>query len=355
MSGKMLGAARSRVRRVALESAHSLGLHRAAIRRFGGRGIIFASHRVIGPEEVVLDPSQAVTTAFLSHCLQSVQSRGYEVISLDQVTDRLREPRPGPGFVCFTFDDGYRDNATRALPIFRRRAAPLNIYVTTGFPDRQLFYWWRGLEKLILEHDVIKVTSGLRTERLATRTLEEKREVYARLGPRLGKVQGYAVARELFARHGVDPEHLLLEDTLSWAELGELARDPLVTLAAHTMSHPRLRELDVASARKEMAGSKARLEEMLGIPIDHFAYPFGGEDACGPREFSLAREIGYRTATTTQMCNIFPEHARHLWSLPRVPLDSTAERNCDLDLHLSGLTSAFRMRLRHPAILGQST
>jgi peptidoglycan/xylan/chitin deacetylase (PgdA/CDA1 family) len=355
MVGGLLGVTKARAMSLALARAYSIGLHHVASRRFAGRGIIFTSHRVIEPDEVVLDPSQAVTTRFLSHCLESVQSRGYEVISLDQVAERLAAPCRGPGFVCFTFDDGYRDNLTRALPIFQRHAAPLNIYVATGFPDRRLFYWWRALEKVIFEQDFIVVASGSGVERLATRSLAEKRAVYLKLSHRLSKAQDQAAARALFAKHDVDPDRLLEDDTLSWAELATLARDPLVTLAAHTMTHPVLRQLDAASAKKEMAHSKTRLEDMLGIPIDHFAYPFGGADACGEREFALAREIGYKTATTTQICNIFSDHARHLWSLPRIPLDSTAERVSDLDLHLSGLTSALRMRLRHPAILGHCT
>jgi peptidoglycan/xylan/chitin deacetylase (PgdA/CDA1 family) len=355
MAAGLLGVTKERAKSLALAKAHSIWLHCIASPRFAGDGVIFTSHGVIEPDEVVLDPSQVITTRFLSHCLESVRSRGYEVISLDQVAERLSAPSRGPGFVCFTFDDGYRNNLTRALPIFRRHAAPMNIYVTTGFPDRRLFYWWRALEKVIFEREFVVVASGSGVERLATRSLKEKRAVYSKLSRRFSNAQGYQAARALFARHDIDQKRLLEDDTLSWEELRTLARDPLVTLAAHSVTHPVLRQLDAVSAREEMAHSKTRLEEMLGIPIDHFAFPFGGPDACGEREFALAREIGYKTATTTQLCNIFPGHARRLWSLPRISLDSTADRTSDLDLHLSGLTSVFRMRLRHPAILGHCT
>jgi peptidoglycan/xylan/chitin deacetylase (PgdA/CDA1 family) len=352
MLNGFIGATKARAKSLALAKVYSIGLHHVASRRFAGCGVIFGSHRVIEPGEVALDPSQVVTTRFLSQCIESVQSRGYEIISLDQVAARLAAPRSGPGFVCFTFDDGYRDNLTRALPIFRHFAAPLNIYVTTGFPDRRLFYWWRALEKIIIEQDYIVIANGAPAGRMATRSLAEKRAVYAKLCHEFCKAHGHAAALTFFASHGVDPRRLLEEDALSWADLTALARDPLVTLAAHTLTHPALRTLDAASAMGEMAQSKRRLETMLGVSIEHFSYPFGGADACGEREFGFAREIGYKTATTTQICNIFPHHARHLCSLPRIPLDSTAERVSDLDLHLSGLTSAFRMRLRHPAILG---
>jgi peptidoglycan/xylan/chitin deacetylase (PgdA/CDA1 family) len=102
-----------------------------------------------------------------------------------------------------------------------------------------------------------------------------------------------------------------------------------------------------------MEQSKARLEEMLGLRVDHFAYPFGHPKACSHREYAFAREVGFKTAVTTQVCNIFQDHGRHLWSLPRISLDNTAASISDLDLHLAGLTAAFRMRLRHPAISGR--
>jgi peptidoglycan/xylan/chitin deacetylase (PgdA/CDA1 family) len=348
----VLHRTKQRVKDTALSLAYSVGGHRLARAFFAGNGVIFTSHRVIEPGEIVLDPSQVVTTRFLAESLDSVLSRGYEIISLGDVKERLISPRPGPGFVCFTFDDGYRDNLTRALPIFSRRQAPFSIYVTTGFPDRCLFYWWRALEKVIFAQDLVVMACETGTLRLETRSLKQKRAAYARLCGQLSRAHCLDAARALFRRHGVDDKALLAEDTLSWPELEELAAEPLVTLGAHSMTHPSLRLLDRGAALAEMAGSGARLEEKLGIKIPHFAYPFGGADACGRREFDLARESGYETATTTQICNILPGHVRHLWSLPRISLDSRTERICDLDLHLSGLTSAIRMRLSHPALRG---
>jgi peptidoglycan/xylan/chitin deacetylase (PgdA/CDA1 family) len=136
--------------------------------------------------------------------------------------------------------------------------------------------------------------------------------------------------------------------------LATLARDPLVTIGAHSVTHPVLSDLDDRSALEEMACSKSRLCETLRVPIDHFAYPFGGITACGDREHALARAVGFKTATTTEVCNIFPNDAHRLWSLPRVSLDSSAERLSALDCHW-GVTALFRKRLRHPAICNRLT
>jgi peptidoglycan/xylan/chitin deacetylase (PgdA/CDA1 family) len=70
--------------------------------------------------------------------------------------------------------------------------------------------------------------------------------------------------------------------SMTWGDLRELAADPLVTIASHSVSHPNL-----ASKRyvgndgyrtwlwQEIAGSKAILENGLGVDVDYFCWPYG--------------------------------------------------------------------------------
>jgi peptidoglycan/xylan/chitin deacetylase (PgdA/CDA1 family) len=57
---------------------------------------------------------------------------GYQVISLHELTERLRTGIPLKGEVVITFDDGYKDNLTEALPVLRQFDFPATIFVTTG-------------------------------------------------------------------------------------------------------------------------------------------------------------------------------------------------------------------------------
>ena len=65
---------------------------------------------------------------------------------------RLRE-EDERRFVCFTFDDGYRDNLEYAYPLFRRRGIPLTLYVPTDFPDGDGELWWIALEEVVPRAD----------------------------------------------------------------------------------------------------------------------------------------------------------------------------------------------------------
>ncbi|ACB49461.1 hypothetical protein cce_0109 [Crocosphaera subtropica ATCC 51142] len=82
--------------------------------------------------------------------------------------------------------------------------------------------------------------------------------------------------------------------SLTWEQLQQLADDPLITIASHTISHPRdLRELSDDELFQEVMMSKEILEEKLGIPIKYFTYPEGKHDA---RVKQWAMAAGYKMA-----------------------------------------------------------
>ena len=117
----------------------------------GGLGCIVTLHRVVPEEERSLLPSNRaleITPDDLRAMLQWLERRGVEVIGLDDLPARLREPRPSR-FACFTFDDGYRDNLTLALPIFREFGAPFTVNVTNGFIHGTASVWWYFLEEAL--------------------------------------------------------------------------------------------------------------------------------------------------------------------------------------------------------------
>ncbi|WP_235678224.1 polysaccharide deacetylase family protein [Cylindrospermopsis curvispora] len=67
--------------------------------------------------------------------------------------------------------------------------------------------------------------------------------------------------------------------SLTWEQLREMAASPLVTIASHSVNHPRdLRQLSEEELSSEVIDSKRILQERLGIPINYFTYPEGKLD-----------------------------------------------------------------------------
>jgi hypothetical protein len=84
--------------------------------------------------------------------------------------------------------------------------------------------------------------------------------------------------------------------TVTWDQAKEMAADPLITIASHSVMHPRdLRDLDDAELQREVTESKAKLESQLGISIRYFTYPEGNYDE---RVAAAVADAGYDAALT---------------------------------------------------------
>ena len=67
-------------------------------------------------------------------------------------------------------------------------------------------------------------------------------------------------------------------------------------LAAHTLTHPDLTQVDAARLRRQVRGSRTILRRRFDVPVRFFAYPSGRYDATA--ELAV-RDAGYAAASTT--------------------------------------------------------
>src|SRR5262249_43415974 len=68
---------------------------------------------------------------------------------------------------------------------------------------------------------------------------------------------------------------------MDWREIGELARNPQVTIGAHTVNHPMLAKASEGAVRTELKMSRAVIAAALGKAPDHLAYPYGDPTTAG--------------------------------------------------------------------------
>lgn len=192
-------------------------------------GRILMLHRVVEQRGQGENRELEITPEFLEQTIRDYKQKGCRFVSIDEVCEILEKGEVDKPFVCLTFDDGYRDNYTNALPILKKEQVPFAIYVTTGFIDNKLLMWWYPNERLGLSRD----------------------------------------------------------------ELLNLAAEPLCTIGAHTINHPKLENLSVQEQRVEIKQSKQDLERLLGHPVDHFSYPHGSfnEDT-----IAIVSECGFQSA-----------------------------------------------------------
>jgi peptidoglycan/xylan/chitin deacetylase (PgdA/CDA1 family) len=303
---------------------HATQLFRLAPLIARPRGIVFMLHRVRPRIAAEFAPNNhlEVSPGFLDQAIEGVVRAGFDLVDLDEAARRIGTGSCRP-FAAFTLDDGYRDNAARAAPIFRRHNCPYTIFVPSEFAEGRGELWWLVLEQAIAAADRIATEIGGEHFALACGTASEKSQAFKTLYVplrRVGEAEQRRAIRQLAAAAGIDMAALCRGNMMDWAELRDLAADPLCTIGAHGIGHYALAKLPPGEALAELRVGADRLAEALGRRPKHFAYPYGDPGSAGPRDFALARQAGFLTAVTTRPGIVYGGHAEHLTALPRVSL-----------------------------------
>jgi peptidoglycan/xylan/chitin deacetylase (PgdA/CDA1 family) len=293
------------------------------------RGAILRFQRVRPPRSDRFQPlrSAEITPAFLDRLLRRLRRWRYDIVSIDQLHERLQDARSlrrRRRFVCLTFDIGYKDFLEHAWPIVRGYDVPVTLYIPTNFPDRVGELWWLALEQVVLRHDRIGFTADGIDHRIGCRSTAEKTEafdfVYDTLRA-MAPAECSTTIRDLCRRYGVDLDDVSSAAAMSWQEIATIAADPLATIGSATVSYPVLSRLDRQSSERELRMGQAVVEAALGRRAPHLAYPHGDRDALGRREILLAGDLGFATAVTTEPGVIGAAEAANLLSLPRISWD----------------------------------
>jgi peptidoglycan/xylan/chitin deacetylase (PgdA/CDA1 family) len=198
---------------------------------------------------------------------------------------------------AITFDDGYADNLSAARPLLEEADAPATVFVTTGTPGQE--FWWDRLQRVLLTPETLpaefELELGGRSFRWKMTDLTVRRRRWTRIrvpvrGPRPAAMgllhrlmpllrsadlasQSAALARiEAWANA---PAAQPLHRAMTGAEIAQLAEGGLISIGAHTVSHPVMSRLPDSAQLSEVRSSRDWLADVLGREVRGFAYPFG--------------------------------------------------------------------------------
>lgn len=347
---------KSRLFRVGLSALRKTGIARALGPWTAGKGAILMMHRV-QPASLhgAFRPnaSLSITPEYLDALLTGFRAAAVDVVTLDEALQRLAAPGSTRRFVCFTFDDGYRDNHDHALPVFRRHGAPFTVYPTSGFVERRFAPWWYVLETVIATHELVRFCDdGVETLH-DTSNLAAKHRVYGALSRaflRSRQAEVHAKLQHLADDHGLSLPEFTAREICGYDELRAL-RAGGAEIGCHSVTHSLFLHEAAADVRRELEDSRRALELELGVPVNHLAYPYGARDHVGERDLRIAAELGFASATTTRKGTLFPVHAQHRHALPRIEVTPTFSDSAEyLQTIVSGLPLILRNRGRRAII-----
>ena len=259
--------------------------------------VILCYHRVA---EGVDDPFRlCVTPANFAVQLDEIARYG-EPSTIAELSVPSRRPR-----VVVTFDDGYADNLTNALPIAKAKAFPITVFVTSGVVGDHRGFWWDRLATLLRSRPSgireFCLPAGERTVRIALgapRTGEDLLSVRQHLLP-LPVAEIHRVLDAVSEQWATSADPPPDARSLTTSEFVQLAASEVVTIGAHTVDHVRLRGLPPPVQLQTISASRKELERLSGLAISDFAYPYGHVDSFDDRSVEAVRSAGFQAACTT--------------------------------------------------------
>jgi len=298
------------------------------------RVVVLLYHRV-----AELDNDPQLLCVSLTNFARQMEclSRHYKPISLQALEDALFSGEVPDNAVVVTFDDGYADNLWNAKPILECYNIPATIFVSTGYVDLD-----RELSSDILENCL------LQPRRLPNiLKLDIRGKSYSwQINELRNNVEAWNVTTRDFptSRHRCYYElHRLLrplndrhrrealESLADWAschtsarpdrrvlnsdEIKILAKDDLIEIGAHGVSHLVMGEQPLDAQWKEISNSKQYLEGSLNKSVTKFSYPYGGPGDVTGETIKLVQKAGFKLA-----CANVPESVTrrsNLFFLPR--------------------------------------
>lgn len=236
--------------------------------------------------------------------------RHFRPLSLAALVAELDEPplvaRPA---VVLTFDDGLANNVTVAYPILERHAVPAAFFVCPGLIDAGSWLWTHEVRARLAMLD--EPTRRALAPELPTCDVGVIVQHLKELAPtaRAHGIEAVRAATPAFTPSAAQRQACDLAD---WAQLALL--DPaLVTIGSHSSSHDIMIGMDEARLEREVVGSKARIETMLGRKVEHFCYPNGDFDAAADARVRAT----YASALSTRV-GLVPPLAPDRHALPRL-------------------------------------
>lgn len=179
--------------------------------------------------------------------MRLLKKMGYKGVSMTELMPYLKGEKQGK-VAGITFDDGYLNNLTNALPALREMQFSATSYIVKD---------------------------------------------------RIGKTNDWNP--ELNQQELMNRDHIQ-----EWIGAG-------MEIGSHTLNHINLAQADKTSAQAEIYQSKEELEQIFGIAVNHFCYPYGG---LTEHSVELVKKAGYLSAATTARSRCHSHE--NMFRLPRV-------------------------------------
>jgi peptidoglycan/xylan/chitin deacetylase (PgdA/CDA1 family) len=230
--------------------------------------------------------------------LAYLRKKRYNLVSLEDLLRSLVKGTIRPRTVAFTIDDGYFEQATVGAPVFAEFDCPVTTFLTSGFLDGSLWFWWDQIEYVFRNATRRELQTTLGPAELKYRWDNERAR---------GEAQASftAICKDAADEIKIDGIRFLAQQAgvelpkqpppqyapMTW-DLARACEQRGMTFGPHTVTHPILSRTTDEQSTWEISHSWERLRAELFHPVPIFCYPNGKLSDFGPRELETLIKIG---------------------------------------------------------------
>lgn len=224
----------------------------------------------------------------------------FEILPLGEAVERLGSKRLPRRAACITFDDGYSDWETGAVPLLLARNLPATFFITAG--QFQGVPMWN--ERIL--HGVGNCSETMNTlrtsflkESLPFGSIDDRRRAVTIIEKTL-KFQSVSLREEMLTELEAVLGVKMSATPIMSAQQLRLIHNKGFEIGGHTVGHPILTCCSDSDARDEIGVAREILAGITGAPVRAFAYPNGlpGRDFSS-EHVNMVKSAGYSYAVTT--------------------------------------------------------
>ena len=289
---------------------------------------IITLHRVTSDVEILSGRSNdqlIVKENDLKHFIESHVETGWNFISLDELSHRLKNNISLNKSISLTSDDGYLDNYLHLVPLVTKMHVPLTIFISNSFPNRTIKLWWHVLE------DAIDWKYGKRDDSSFNFLFLEYRDIL---------IEKYSGHYDNFFNDYFDGflyswENYAINLCMNWTQVAEISKNRLIKIGNHSFNHFPLSMLSDEELKTDIEKSIHDFASHNIANVNSYCYPFGTLREASLREFNFIKDFGFNIAVTTNQKIVLPLSRLNIHSLPRL--------NFTTNLNLNNLVRPIRL------------
>jgi peptidoglycan/xylan/chitin deacetylase (PgdA/CDA1 family) len=216
----------------------------------------------------------------------------YTMVSLSVFEDKKNYSKR-QSLCHLTFDDGDLTFYTVAFPVLKKHNVPVTIFVSPEKIVSHKNFWFQEIEG----YDTVKMAEIVSNNSLIPFEMAKEYGMHAVL--KCFEIEKINEFIKIYQTHTDTPPKEFRNMNLD--EILDAKNSGLVTIGAHTLSHPILDNETDEKCEQEIAVSILKLSELINEEVRYFAYPNGIPNLdFGEREKEILRENHIKIAVSTE-------------------------------------------------------